>query len=83
MKVVTKYVANDGQEFESEELCLAHEKATETAFNAMKIIQSNCQSFYKGNELCSGCPFAYLDRDDEPHCILLDEVFPMDWRVPE
>lgn len=82
MEVITKYRANDGQEFESEELCLAHEKATETAFKAMKIIQSNCQSFFKRDELCSGCPFAYLNGD-EPRCILLDEDFPMDWKVPD
>lgn len=81
MKVVTKYVANDGKEFESEELCLAHEKATETALNAMKIIQSNCQSFYKDKEICEGCPFAFDDMSFGG-CILQDG-YPFEWSMPE
>lgn len=61
MIAITKYRSNDGYEFESEELCLAHEKATETAMEAMKITQSNCQKFFNTeNGLCVGCPFAYM-----------------------
>ena len=65
MIAITKYRSNDGYEFESEELCLAHEKATKTAIESMKITQSNCQRFFNAeNGLCVGCPFAYMVCDD-------------------
>lgn len=60
MEVITKYRSNDGYEFESEELCIAHEKATETTMEAMKIIQSNCDRFFNEDGICVGCPFAYM-----------------------
>lgn len=83
MEVITKYRANDGQEFESKELCLAHEKATKTALNAMKIIQSNCQSFFINDGLCVGCPFAFENDYDEPCCRILDREYPKNWEVPD
>lgn len=65
MEVITKYRSNDGYEFESEELCLAHEKATKTAMESMKITQSNCQRFFNAeNGLCVGCPFVYMGCDE-------------------
>lgn len=81
MEVITRYRTNDGQEFESEELCLAHEKATETAMEAVKIIQSNCRSFFKIDELCIGCPFAYTDEHKHPCCVIDD--YPLNWKVPD
>ena len=82
MEVITKYRANDGQEFETEELCLAHERATKTAIEAMKIIQSNCQSFYIGDGLCIGCPYAYTSEHGNPCCILANSC-PINWKVPD
>lgn len=83
MEVITKYRANDGQEFETEELCLAHEKATETAFNAMKIIQSNCQSFFVEDGLCVNCPFAFKNEYNDPCCRIFNDFYPKEWKVPD
>ena len=82
MEVITKYRANDGQEFETEELCLAHERAIKTAFNAIKIIQSNCQSFYNEHGLCTGCPFAYISEHDNACCVITNTC-PINWKVPD
>lgn len=82
MEIITKYRANDGQEFETEELCLAHEKATETAFNAMKIIRSNCQSFYNEHGLCTGCPYAFMSERGNPCCTIVDTL-PINWKMPD
>ena len=81
MEVITRYRANDGLEFESKELCLAHEKATKTAMEAVRIIQSNCESFFKDDGLCVGCPFAYTDEYDHPCCAVCN--YPLNWEVPD
>ena len=74
MKVVTKYIADDGREFSDEEKCKRYEEdllEREEIIKAMETLSNFC---LKHTE-CSECPLSHNDD-----CSLCDHgTIPADW----
>lgn len=74
MKVVTKYIADDGREFSSEEKCKRYEEdllEREKILEAMETLSKFCLKHAE----CSDCPLAH---DDD--CSLCSHgTIPADW----
>ena len=77
MREITKYVAEDGREFDTKERCLQYEQdiiKKKEVLNAMKVLKDFC--FYHAT--CRDCPLhAY---DDTLECSLFEgDCVPADW----
>ena len=58
MKEITKYVSDDGKEFETKEDCIKHERELEDVIPHAIALRDFCNSM---GDSCSGCPFDNTD----------------------
>lgn len=79
MKVITKYEANDGTVFDTEQECLDYEATKEKFVAAARFMHEFCKKF-SGVKCSDGCPFAENSKYDT-ECLICD-MCPADWVVP-
>ena len=77
MREITKYVAEDGREFDTKERCLEYEQDVsrkKEVLNAMKVLKDFCFS----HASCCDCPL-HVYGDPSECSLFIDDCVPADW----